>query len=86
MLKIKSLFRNPNLGCLKSVLKEPSHGRRFSKLLWGLISLDDLEYNSDPINGVLLIEPLFGNLNLGRLKNVLSKLSRGQRVLNFCGE
>ena len=33
------------MGRLKLVLKEPSHCRRFSKLLWGMISLDYIEYN-----------------------------------------
>ena len=27
------------------MLKKPSHDRRFSKLLWGMIRLDDLEEN-----------------------------------------
>ena len=43
VLQIEPLFGNTNLGRLKSVLKELSHGRRFSKLLWGMISLDHLD-------------------------------------------
>ena len=33
------------MGRLKYVLRKPSRGRRFSKFFWGMISLDDLEYN-----------------------------------------
>ena len=43
MIQIEPKFGNPNLGSLKSVLEERSPGRRFSKHLWGMISLDDLE-------------------------------------------
>ena len=33
------------MGRLRYVLRKLSHGRRFSKILLGMISLDDLEYN-----------------------------------------
>ena len=35
-------FGNPNLRRLKSVLKKLSRGRRFLKVLWGLIRLGSL--------------------------------------------
>ena len=38
-------FENLKLGRLKYVLKKPSHGRRFLRLLCGMISIDYLEYN-----------------------------------------
>ena len=44
-LKSNPNSENPNLGRFNYVLKKSSHGRRFSKLLLGIIRPDDLESN-----------------------------------------